>query len=272
MTNNDYIQAESVKLHIGDLEFDAIRLIETGEYRMSQSQVLSAVGLPRNWLTRLRSVTPDIAQKLISKGFDHITVRVSYSKVGSNGRKISTRAESLALSQVRILWRFADKYYNSELAEKLVDALSDDSLRDRFDQAYDKPRISKEDRQLLDLMILAHPEKRGIHFGEEWRKEAERVTKYKWKTMPMAKFIRKAIYDWRFPAKVMVRVSEVNPYVDANRRQNKHYQHFEENIDTNVLQQHIQDVYGILKVSTSQSSFWNNMSSRFSEAIQQELI
>ncbi|MBW4666509.1 MAG: hypothetical protein KME60_03435 [Cyanomargarita calcarea GSE-NOS-MK-12-04C] len=43
MAKKDYTAAEAVKLYIGNLEFDAIRIIETGEYRMSQSQMLRAV-------------------------------------------------------------------------------------------------------------------------------------------------------------------------------------------------------------------------------------
>jgi hypothetical protein len=268
MTTSNYTQAESVELQIGNIKFDAIRIVETGEYRMSQKQILNAIDADRTWFSTLGKKNGLSLKVLQDMGLGTLGKPI---KVEYNSNKNITRSESRSLDDADICWEYFSEIGNQQ-AKLILRALRRDSLRDRFDQAYDKPRISKEDRQLLDLMILAQPEKRGIHFEEEWRKEAERVTKYKWKTMPMAKFIRKAIYDWRFPAKVMVRVSEVNPYVNANRRQNKHYQHFEENIDTNVLQKHIHDVFNILKVSTSQSSFWNNMSSRFGEAIQQELI
>jgi T5orf172 domain len=117
MTNNDYIQAESVKLHIGDLEFDAIRIVETGEYRMSQSQVLSAVGLPRNWLTRLPKHAPDKAGLLTRRGFTWVklSVRCQY-------KKSICRAETYSLNDALILWRCEDKNGNP-LAEELFDVI-----------------------------------------------------------------------------------------------------------------------------------------------------
>jgi hypothetical protein len=266
MTNKDYSAAEVVKLFIGDLEFDAIRLIETGEYRMSQAQALKCIGLPSRYLSEFESKTPDKAKRLTDKGFTWVRVSAKYY----DGKQNRT-AQTLSLSDASKLWRFEDKNGNPR-AEVLVDALNEDSLRDRYDQVFNKPRVSQEERRLLDLLILANPEKRDIHFEKEWRDEAERVTKYKWKTMPMAKFIRKCIYEWRFPSELISRVSEVNPYVDSQRRQNKHYQHFEANLDKNVLQQHIHDVLGVLKTSTSIASFWSNMRSRFGNCVQQDLF
>jgi hypothetical protein len=266
MTNKDYSAAEVVKLFIGDLEFDAIRLIETGEYRMSQSQVLSAIGLHKNWFSRLRSDRPEMSKALTKLGFSGYTEKVKINKGNSRS------AKTLSITDTCIFWEYQTFEQGNQKSRLLYRALAQDSLRDRFDQAFDKPRVTKEERRLLDLLILVNPEKRDIHFEKEWRDEAERVTKYSWNTMPMAKFIRKCIYEWRFPSELISRVSEVNPYVDSQRRQNKHYQHFEVNLDKSVLQQHIHDVLGVLKTSTSIASFWSNMRSRFGNCVQQDLF
>ncbi len=155
MANKDYIAAEAIKLYIGDLEFDAIKTLSTKEYRMSQLQVLTSAGEHKNWLTRLQFSAPDMYKTLISKGFDPVTVPVQYTVIGKNNRTASVRAESLSLSNVRILWRFLDKQYNKPQAESLVDALSEDSLRDRFEQVYGESRRTAEERRQHDRISMS---------------------------------------------------------------------------------------------------------------------
>lgn len=157
MANKDYTAAEAVKLFIGDFEFDAIRVIETGEYRMSRTQVLQSAGESRNWLVMLASHAPEVNRKLTSKGFSHVSVSVKYTVVSKSGKKIGTRADSMSLSDVRILWRFLDKHYDKPEADALVSALTEDSLCDRFDQVYGKERISQDERRRRDNRVMKKP-------------------------------------------------------------------------------------------------------------------
>jgi BarA-like signal transduction histidine kinase len=78
MPKKDYTPAEAVKLYVGDLEFDAIRIIETSEYRMSQSQVLKAISVAKYYLARLPYHAPDKAQRLANKGFTWVSLAVKY--------------------------------------------------------------------------------------------------------------------------------------------------------------------------------------------------
>lgn len=40
MTKKNFAAAQAVELHIGNYRFDAIRIVETKEYRMSQNHIL----------------------------------------------------------------------------------------------------------------------------------------------------------------------------------------------------------------------------------------
>ncbi len=43
MAKKDFTPAQAVELYIGNYRFDAIRIVETEEYRMSQNQILSTI-------------------------------------------------------------------------------------------------------------------------------------------------------------------------------------------------------------------------------------
>ena len=149
--NQSSTKATTASLFIGDMEFDALRIIESGEYRMSQSQVLRAVGLPTSQLAKFRYDRPNKAQKLTEKGFTWVPVLVKYQ---ANGQV--RQAKTLSLSDVLIFWRFEDRNGNQK-AEKLIDALGADSLRDRMDQVFGLDRMPVEVRREADSRILDIP-------------------------------------------------------------------------------------------------------------------
>lgn len=148
MANKDYIAAEAAKLYIGDIEFDAIRVIKTGEYRMAQTQVLEPINLPKNWILRLHSDRPNLLQALLNLGFSGYTlsVKINTGKVRS--------AKTLSLEDVTIFWEYQAFEHNNKDARVLLRALTQDSLRDRFSQVFNKPRATVEERRQSDNRIL----------------------------------------------------------------------------------------------------------------------
>lgn len=45
MAKKNFAAAQAVELYIGNYRFDAIRIIETEEYRMSQNHILEKIGV-----------------------------------------------------------------------------------------------------------------------------------------------------------------------------------------------------------------------------------
>lgn len=141
------VKAECKLVKIGSLEFDGIRIIDTGEYRMTQKQMLSAIGLKDWYLSRLATKYTTKSAKLTSKGFTWVDILCKYYNKTQH-----RRAKTFSLEDVRIFWRFQDKGGN-EKAELIIDALAADSLRDRYDQVY-KVKASIEERQTHDIRVL----------------------------------------------------------------------------------------------------------------------
>ena len=132
------ILAEAIDLKIADTVFDAIRIPETKEYRMSQSQILEPIGEDKTWFSRLTRRYPKELRSLQGKGLTMLTQKVKYEK---NGTK--TQATTWSLSDVRIIWRHFDRKGN-EKAQRLIDLLTEDSLQDRFEQVWGERRTVEE--------------------------------------------------------------------------------------------------------------------------------
>ena len=122
MAKKDFTPAQAVELYIGNYRFDSIRIVETKEYRMSQNQILSTIGINRNWLITLPFKAPKVYQKLIEQRLNHVTLFAEYTVNG-----VETRAETISARDARIIWRYFDTKGNAQ-ARRLIDALSEDSL------------------------------------------------------------------------------------------------------------------------------------------------
>jgi hypothetical protein len=150
MSKDKYIKAEALPVLISDIELDGIRIIETGEYRMNQSQILEPIGENRNWITKTVTL-PSSRQKdleaLQRKGFSMLPIRVQYERSGT-----VRRAVTWSLSDARIVWRHFDRKGN-QMAEALIDLLSEDSLQDRWEQVWDERR-TEEERHADDNRIM----------------------------------------------------------------------------------------------------------------------
>lgn len=244
-------------------------IVATGESGMSQRGLARSCGKDEKQIRRLLADlrTNNAPKRLKCYESKDLTLTHGYRKKGGN--TIIYKADFCS----DVITHYA--FLGSESAQDIVAATNKIGLTS-FIQGKTKwlpqeYQSSTESRKLLDLLILSEPQKRSIHFDEKWQKEACRVTQYAWEGMPMAKFIRQAVYD-TFPDCLIERLEDVNPYVDNKRRANKHYQHFDKDLDENVLKQHIRDVLSILKMSGCLTHFWRLMQNRFGDdGIQLEL-
>jgi hypothetical protein len=252
MAKKDYIPAEAAKLYIGDLEFDAIRIVETGEYRLSQAQALKAIGLPSRYLSEFESKTPNKAQKLTAKGFTWVRVSVKF-----NDGKQHRYSETLSLSDVCKFWNFENKN-NNESAEVLVDALISDSLRDRFDQVYDTRR-TVEQRRAGDNCIMDAPRKFHPLFGDENMDKIAAFLKVG-RSHP-----KLAIWMWQFVyytlnAEERAKLDTVNPVQPNGHRRQTIHQWLKDNA-TEKHKQHFDKVLMVVNAAPSEQEF-NDLFSR----------
>jgi hypothetical protein len=246
MAKKDYTAAEAVKLYIGNLEFDAIRIIETGEYRMSQSQMLRAVNRVSRYFGEFESKTPDKAQRLKDKGFSWCRVRVKYH----DGQRFRY-AETLSLKDVRIFWNFENKNGN-EHAETLVDVLTDDSLRDRFDQVYGTRRTIEE-RRIDDIRVMDTPRKFHPLFGDENMDRIASFLKVGRNHPKLANWMWQFVYH-TLDATERAKLDNLNPVQPNGHRKQTIHQWLEENA-TEKHKQHFDKVLMVVNAAPSEQEF-----------------
>jgi hypothetical protein len=216
MANKDFTSAQAVEFYIGNYRFDAIRIIETKEYRMSQSQILDPIGIKRNWLTRLQFSLPRVYQILMEQGLDPFTVSAAYTV---NKTRIS--AVTRSLKDVRIIWRYFDKQGNAS-ASLLVDALAEDSLKSRFEQVWGEERTLLE-RRTDDCRILSTPSPWTRVFETEFEDNLARISKLHKKHIQNGKYYWEFIYGWMTPGE-KAKLDIVNPALTNGRRRYKIHQ------------------------------------------------
>lgn len=239
---SNYIIAESTDLYIGNFQFDAIRISQTNEYRMSQSQTLKAVGERVQWLSDVAKKKQKAYQTLTAKGFTWCRQTVKYH----DGKQYRF-ADTLSLEDVRILWRYLDKSGNVN-AEILIDLLSDDDLKDRFEQIYNSRRTTEE-RRADDNRILDYPEPWTLTFDEAFEKRLAYLTGLHKNDIRNAQYYWEFIYSW-MTAEERCKLEEVNPVLPSGRRRYKIHQMLD--FETKQrLTPHIQAVYLLMKVANS---------------------
>ncbi|MCC5618624.1 P63C domain-containing protein [Nostoc sp. CHAB 5836] len=216
MAKKKYQAAEAVELYIGNYRFDAIRILETKEYRMSQNHILEAISINKNWLTRLQFSLPRVYQSLVKQGLNHVTLSAEYTV-----KSTVTRAVTWSLKDVRIIWRYFDRQGNPE-AQKLIDALSEDSLISRFEQIWGESR-TVEQRRTDDCRILSTPRPWTKMFETEFESNLARITKLHKKNIRNGLYYWEFIYEWMTPEE-KAKLDIVNPVLPNGRRKHKIHQ------------------------------------------------
>jgi P63C domain len=216
MAKKDFAAAQAVELYIGNYRFDAIRIVETEEYRMSQNQILSTIGINRNWLITLPLKAPKVYQKLVEQGLNHVTLSAEYTVNG-----VGTRAETISVKDARIIWRYFDTKGNAQ-ARRLIDALSEDSLTSRFDQVWGESR-TVEQRRIDDCRILDTPRPWTKLFETEFEENLARISKLHKRHIQNGKYYWEFVYNWMTPEE-KAKLDIVNPILPNGRRKYKIHQ------------------------------------------------
>ena len=216
MAKKDFAAAQAVELYIGNYRFDAIRIVETKEYRMSQNQILSTIGINRNWLITLPFKAPKIYRNLVEQGLNHVTLFAEYTVNG-----VGTRAETISVKDARIIWRYFDTKGNTQ-ARRLIDALSEDSLISRFEQVWGESRTI-EQRRIDDSRILDTPRPWTKLFETEFEENLARISKLHKKHIQNGKYYWEFVYNW-MTSEEKAKLDIVNPILPNGRRKYKIHQ------------------------------------------------
>ena len=247
-------------------------LITTGESGMSQRGLARACGRSQQALSKLvktltTKTTIKRLQRFVGKALTLTT------NATSSDQKLRNTTVYTAEFCFAVIKHYAIE--GSEVAELTLDAIGEIGLNSYIQGKTgwlpEQYQSSLKARSVLERLILKDPKKAKRHFDKEWMEAASRLTGHGWDGLPMANFIRRAIYDC-FPSQLVDRLVDVNPYNnDGQRRQNYHYQHFCPELDDSLLKTHIRDVYNLMCISQSQKHFWQLMNDRFGEGIQLDL-
>ena len=216
MAKKEFAAAQAVELYIGSYRFDAIRIEQTNEYRMSQNQILSTIGINRNWLITLPFKAPKVYQSLVEQGLNHGTLFAEYTVNG-----VGTRAETISVKDARIIWRYFDTKRNAQ-ARRLIDALSEDSLISRFEQVWGESR-TVEQRRIDDSRILDTPRPWTRLFEAEFEENLARISKLHKKHIQNGKYYWEFVYNWMTPEE-KAKLDIVNPILPNGRRKYKIHQ------------------------------------------------
>lgn len=250
-------------------------LIGTGQSGLSTSGIAKSLGVNPSSITRLvELIMTSVLRESLPESLQSLWGRQLQFCAKYKNIKIYTSDA----------WSCFAEYYAFEAQKKTKEALTtyrafarigaESYIQGKTNWLPKDKQSAKESRSILDIIITPYAKKKeGVHFDENWRLIACNLTGYNWEGLPMAKFIRRAVYDW-FPVKLIERLVGVNPYVDARpgRRQHCHYQHFCQEIDESVLKMHIRDVYNSMCLAQSQQHFWQLMKNRFSRGLQMDLL
>jgi hypothetical protein len=160
MSTNDKAQRATVQ--IGSLSVDGFQMPD-GSYRMSIAGAAESVGLiRRNAFEFLRSKA---AKQLLGEGFTGSISEVEVESSQSQSRGQS-RIQAIPLAVVSKYWLW-QSYRGNKQAFALVDALLEESLERRFDEAFGVER-SEADRNTILAQRLERTEADLAALGEAY--------------------------------------------------------------------------------------------------------
>ncbi len=266
MTNKDYTPAIAVKLYIGDIEFDAIKVLATGEYRMSGRQILLAVGQNDNWFSRLGKKGGLSFETLDSMDLSILRdcgIKVEYYK-----NENITRAESRSLDQADACWEYFSELGN-QTAKTILRALRRDSLRDRFDQVHGKDRITVEERREQDNRVMNAPRPSHPLFGDENMDKVADFLKVGRGHIKLALWMWCYIYCTLTDEEIAA-LDAVNPVQANGHRKQCIHQWLDENA-TEAHKEHFDEMLTLIKLSNTEQQFID-LFARLNGKFQQKLL
>lgn len=139
---NTTVKAVRATIYLWDIPLEVFQL-PSGEYRLSLTQVLEAIGVSKNWISQLPGHAPERLKSLQNNGYSGITSPVKFDHADTKNTSI---AKTLSIPDARHIWRLFDKQGN-KLAGKIIDACIDESLEQRADAAFGAQRQTLEDQE-----------------------------------------------------------------------------------------------------------------------------
>lgn len=159
-------------------------------------------------------------------------------------------------------------------ASSLIDALLEDSLRDRFDQAYGKARATQEERRQQDNRVLEHPR----NWSAAYRKEMC-VKIQKWFGFDCSKFYWWYVYSF-FSKSEVIKHNLYNPiqeYVSPKTgkkrtaRKSRVHQHLDEKTTVKLLEFN-EYLWRLVEVCESRTEFENKWNKKYGQPTQLEIF
>lgn len=209
------LRVQCKDLNIGNIEFDALRNPESGEFLMGQGQILDPIEVNKSWFSKLPKdgfLSLEAKQRY---GLDRLPapIKVKYIRDG-----ITRTALARPLESVRIVWRYFDRTGNPK-AQVLIDALTEDSLKDRFEQVYGARR-SEEQRRKDDSRILEFACPGDPVFDADFEREIARITGYHKNDIRNGRIYWEFVYFWLTPEE-RSDLEKINPVLESGRRKYK---------------------------------------------------
>ncbi|MDF5718585.1 MAG: hypothetical protein PUP93_33150 [Rhizonema sp. NSF051] len=133
--NNSTSKAQRTTITLGDIELEVF-LMPDGEYRLSQTQALAAIGIANNWFSQLNKKTPKILQALQDKGFRYESIEI---KIEGNNSKI----KAMSIDDVSKVWGYFARN-NNDKAMDLLESCTAESIERRADAKFGKVRTEAE--------------------------------------------------------------------------------------------------------------------------------
>ena len=126
MTTLKYLRA---LIKLGNLDLEVFQA-QDGSYRLSQTQVLQAISISKNWITRLQSSTPNILEQLRGNGFRGYSEEISIFCEAK-----ARRAKTLSVDDSVLIWGYFASQGNQE-AVALIVACAIEAIERRADAVF----------------------------------------------------------------------------------------------------------------------------------------
>jgi len=166
------VAVEAKTITLGSIELVVYRPTQTGAepvtfpggevYRLSKSQILDAIEVPRNWLSRLPQHTPKALEVIREKGFTGYTLRASVQL-----ERGATQADTLSVKDAVAVWGWFAKRQNDRACD-ILEACAQEAIERRADLAFGIFKTTEQYEQRLtedlgERRALREDLKKGRH-------------------------------------------------------------------------------------------------------------
>ena len=158
MTQKKKVLAKRATIYLGSIPLEVFWLVELNQYRLSQTQVLEAIKVSDNWLTRLRKESRKAFEALQSKGFTGLQVEAYFIEEGNRGTKF---AKTLSINDATLIWSWFNRQGN-ELAADILEVCAIEAIERRADAAFNIQRTEEERNEQMIVRLSGKQTRRQL--------------------------------------------------------------------------------------------------------------